>query len=413
MSRAKREYAWHIEWRDPNELIPYEHNAKIHDEKNIGEIAESIRRYGWQQPLTITNGDVVIIGHGRRLAAIELGCKVPCKVVEDDLTDAEIRQLRIVDNKTNESQWDFDELQKELSSLDFGDFDFGLDDMMNEVAAMDEDALFQSEDEAPPGELSTAEEDDYDGTIPEKPKSKRSEIYQLGRHRLMCGDSTNLDDVKKLMNGERADLLLTDPPYNVNYQGGTQDHLKIANDNMGDTAFRQFLTMAFRAADAVMKAGAVFYIWHSDTEGYNFRGAVRDTGWQLRECLIWNKNALVLGRQDYHYKHEPCLYGWKGGSSHVWLSDRKQTTVIDFKKPLRADIHPTMKPIPLFEYQIHNSCPKGGAVLDLFGGSGTTIMAAEQNGRTGYVMELDPRYVDAIIKRFEDFTGEKARKISG
>jgi len=302
--------------------------------------------------------------------------------------------------------------KKELASLDFGDFDFGLDDMMNEVAAMDEDTLFQGEDEAPPGELSTAEEDDYDGTVPEKPKSKRGEIYQLGRHRLMCGDSTSLDDVKKLMNGERADLLLTDPPYNVNYQGGTQDHLKIANDNMGDAAFRQFLTMAFRAADAVMKPGAVFYIWHSDTEGYNFRGAVRDTGWQLRECLIWNKNALVLGRQDYHYKHEPCLYGWKGGASHVWLSDRKQTTVIDFKKPLRADIHPTMKPIPLFEYQIHNSCPKGGAVLDLFGGSGTTIMAAEQNERTGYVMELDPRYVDAIIKRFEDFTGEKARKIS-
>lgn len=207
-------------------------------------------------------------------------------------------------------------------------------------------------------------------------------------------------------------MLLTDPPYNVAYEGKTEDALTIQNDNMDDESFRQFLTNAFFAADSVMKKGAVFYIWHADSEGYNFRGACRDVGWTVRECLIWNKNQMVLGRQDYHWKHEPCLYGWKDGASHLWASDRKQTTVLDFDKPQRNGVHPTMKPIALFDYQIKNNTKGNDIVLDLFGGSGTTIMACEQNGRRGYSMELDPRYVDVIIKRWEDFTGEKAVKIS-
>lgn len=215
------------------------------------------------------------------------------------------------------------------------------------------------------------------------------------------------------MGGQKADLLLTDPPYNVNYEGKTKDALKIQNDKMGDSEFRNFLKDAFAAADMVMKPGAVFYIWHADLEGYNFRGACSDMGWKVRECLVWAKNSMVLGRQDYQWKHEPCLYGWKDGASHLWASDRKQTTILEFDRPTKSKEHPTMKPIPLFDYQIKNNTKGGDVVLDLFGGSGTTLMACEQNGRNACLMELDPRYVDVIIKRWELFTGQKAELIEG
>ena len=224
----------------------------------------------------------------------------------------------------------------------------------------------------------------------------------------MCGDSTDPDQVARLMGGELADLVVTDPPYNVDYEGATTDKLKIENDNMEDGAFLDFLTKSFQAADNVMKPGAAFYIWHADSEGYNFRTACKMIGWKVRQCLIWNKNSLVMGRQDYQWKHEPCLYGWKDGAGHIWNSDRKQTTVIDFDRPNRNDIHPTMKPIGLFDYLIRNSSKKDQLVLDTFGGSGTSIMACEQDGRRCCTMELDPRYVDAIIDRWETFTGEKA-----
>jgi site-specific DNA-methyltransferase (adenine-specific) len=248
---------------------------------------------------------------------------------------------------------------------------------------------------------------------PENPISKRGDIWQLGRHRLMCGDSTNLNDVLALMDGHLADAMVTDPPYNVDYQGGTKKKLKIENDNQEDAAFRKFLVDAFSAADRVMKPGAVFYIWHADSEGFNFRGACRDIGWVVRQCLIWNKNSLVMGRQDYQWKHEPCLYGWKDGAGHLWASDRKQTTVIDFDKPKVNDIHPTMKPVGLFDYLIQNNTKGGDIVLDLFNGSGTTIIACEQDGRCAYTMELDPRYVDAAVTRWETLTGEKAVLLNG
>lgn len=207
------------------------------------------------------------------------------------------------------------------------------------------------------------------------------------------------------MDGAKADLLLTDPPYNVDYVGKTKDALKIQNDKMDNDSFRQFLRDAFSAADAVMRAGAVFYIWHADSEGYNFRGACADNDWKVRECLIWNKNSMVLGRQDYQWKHEPCLYGWKDGASHLWASDRKQVTVLDFDRPTRADLHPTMKPIALFAYQISNNTHEGDAVLDLFGGSGTTLMACEQLKRKSYSCELDPKYVDVIVQRYINYKG--------
>ena len=394
MSRKGREFdhSHYQTWVDPKELIPYPKNAKQHDKAQVKNIANSIRRFGWQQEAVVTQDNVLVIGHGRRLAALMLKCEMPVKVIDqkaEELTDEDIRELRIADNKTNESPWDVDLLAEDLEGLDFDGFDFDFD------LPEDEDPVVITED-------------DYDKPLPEEPKSKLGDIYQLGRHRLMCGDSTDVNQVEKLMDGALADLLVTDPPYNVDYQGGTSDQLKIQNDSMSDGAFREFLQEAFFCANSVMKPGAAFYIWHADSEGYNFRTACKEVGWMVRQCLIWNKNSLVMGRQDYQWKHEPCLYGWKDGAGHTWNSDRKQTTVIDFDRPKRNDIHPTMKPIGLFDYLIRNSSKAGELVLDTFGGSGTSIMACEQDGRRCYTMELDPRYVDAIIDRWETFTGEKA-----
>ena len=370
------------------DIVPYAKNAKKHDNRQINNVAESIKQYGFVQPIVIDRDGVIVIGHCRALAAKKLGMKeVPCVCV-DDLTPEQVNALRLVDNKSNESDWDFDLLADEIPGLDLSafDFDWGLPEITEEVI----------EDEAP--------EVDEDA----EPIAKLGDIWQLGRHRLMCGDSTSIEDVEKLMAGQLADMLLTDPPYNVAYEGKTKDRLTIQNDSMDNDSFRQFLRDAFSSADAVMKQGAVFYIWHADSEGYNFRGACFDIGWKVRQCLIWNKNSMVMGRQDYQWKHEPCLYGWKEGASYLWASDRKQTTVIDYQRPTKAEIHPTMKPVGLFDYQIKNNTKGGDIVLDLFNGSGTTIMACEQNGRVARCMELDPRYVDACVKRWENFTGEKA-----
>jgi site-specific DNA-methyltransferase (adenine-specific) len=203
-------------------------------------------------------------------------------------------------------------------------------------------------------------------------------------------------------------MWLTDPPYNVAYEGGTKDKLTIQNDAMGNADFRQFLRDAYVGADAVMKSGAVFYIWHADSEGYNFRGAASDAGWKVRQCLIWKKSSLVMGRQDYHWQHEPCLYGWKDGAAHLWATDRKQTTILEFNKPTRNGEHPTMKPVELFEYQLLNNTKGSDIVLDSFGGSGTTVIAAHKHGRLARVMELDPKYCDVIIRRWQDFSGQDA-----
>ena len=212
--------------------------------------------------------------------------------------------------------------------------------------------------------------------------------------------------------GGQADLYITDPPYNVGYTGKTKDALTIQNDKQDDDEFCRFLVKAFSCANAVLKEGAAFYIWHSDSEGFIFRKSCTEVGWKVRQCLVWNKNSMVMGRQDYQWKHEPCLYGWKSGT-HKWYSDRKQTTVIDMPKPARSAEHQTMKPVPLFAYEIQNSSKDGDIVLDSFGGSGTTMIACEQLNRTAYLMELDPRYVDVIIERWEAFTGEKAVKLNG
>lgn len=372
------------------EVRPYEKNPRKNDEA-VKFVAESIKQFGFKVPIVIDHNGVIVAGHTRYKAAKKLKMEtVPC-IVADDLTEEQIKAFRLADNKVAEkAEWDFDLLADEMEELfDFDMTVFGFEEMNLE-------------------EAEEAQEDDYDGEVPEEPKAKLGDIYMLGNHRLMCGDSTSITDVEKLMGGVQADMLLTDPPYNVDYEGKTKDKLKIENDKMDNDNFRQFLVDAFSNADMAMKPGAVFYIWHADSEGYNFRGACFDTGWKVRQCLVWNKNVMVMGRQDYQWKHEPCLYGWKDGASHLWAADRKQTTVIDFKRPTKNDLHPTMKPIGLFDYQIKNNTKGGDVVLDLFGGSGTTIMACEQNGRKAYTMEFDPRYVDVIIDRWEKFTGEKA-----
>ena len=378
------------------DIKPYENNPRFNDNA-VDAVAKSIQEFGFQQPLVLDKDNVIIVGHTRYKASKKLGLKaVPC-IIADQLTEEQCKAYRLADNKVGElATWDMEMLTVELGDLEDTDFDM---------------TLFGFEIEEPEVEAEVVE-DEFECEIPEEPKSKLGDVYQLGSHRLMCGDSTNLTDVEKLMGGEKADMLLTDPPYNVDYEGKTKDKLKIENDKMDNDSFRQFLVDAFSNADMVMKEGAVFYIWHADSEGYNFRGACFDTGWKVRQCLIWNKNCMVMGRQDYQWKHEPCLYGWKEGAGHLWASDRKQTTVINFDKPTRNELHPTMKPVPLFDYQIKNNTKGGDIVLDLFGGSGTTIMACEQNGRRAYTMEFDPRYVDVIIERWEQFTGQKAHLIT-
>ena len=382
---------------DIADLIPYDRNPRRND-MAVDDVAESMEQVGYITPIVIDENRQILAGETRCKALKKRHVKRDKVLQVFGLTEEQKKKYRLLDNKVGEiAEWDAELLAGELEEVDFGDFDFGFDDLMAELT---------DSSDISDNPLSPAVDDDHDIVLPEEPKAKRGDIYQLGAHRLMCGDSTDQADVARLMGGTQADLLLTDPPYNVNYEGGTG--LTIQNDNMEDAEFRKFLRDAFQCADSAMKPGAAFYIWHADSEGYNFRGACHDIGWQVRQCLIWNKNALVLGRQDYQWKHEPCLYGWKAGAAHTWLNDRTQTTVLDFDKPSRSDIHPTMKPIGLFDYQIRNSCPAGGAVLDLFNGSGTTIMACEQNGRSAFTMELDPRYVDAAIERWESFTGGKA-----
>ena len=313
---------------------------------------------------------------------------------ENDEDKDTIKRRSILDNGAFGS-WDYDMLANEWDDLPLSDWGvpaWSTEDVeLESVSAKD------------------VQEDDFDEEKDHiEVRCKRGDVWQLGEHRLMCGESVSLEDVKKLMGGAEADLWLTDPPYNVNYEGGTEDKLKIENDNMSDSDFRAFLVGAYSAADGVMRPGAVFYIWHADSEGANFRGAAKDVGWKVRECLIWNKNSMVLGRQDYQWKHEPCLYGWKEGAGHSWYSDRKQTTVLDFDRPTRNGEHPTMKPLALFAYQMQNSTKVGDVVLDSFGGSGTTLIVAEQTGRKARVMELDPHYCDVIIARWEKATGKEA-----
>lgn len=376
-----------------DKIKPYENNPRNNDDA-VDAVANSIKEFGWQQPIVVDNGGVIIAGHTRYKAAKQLKLKEVPIVVADKLTEEQVNAYRLADNKSGElATWDDDELQEELDKIfdiDMTDFGFDLETELEDDEVID---------------------DDYEEEAPEEPKSKLGQVYQLGRHRLMCGDSTKPEDVKKLMNGVQADLLITDPPYNVNYEGKQDSKMTIKNDHQEADNFYKFLLAAFTNAKDNMKAGAAFYIWYASSEAVNFNRSAVDAGLSVRQELIWAKNQMIIGRQDYQWQHEPCLYGWADNGSHSWYSDRKQTTILNFDKPQRSDLHPTMKPIPLFDYQIKNSSKSGDIVLDLFGGSGTTLMACEQNGRNAYLMEFDPRYVDVIIDRWEKFTGKTAKLI--
>ena len=385
-------------------LIPYINNSRTHSDEQVAQIAASIKEFGFNNPILVDKDSGIIAGHGRLQAARKLGLtEVPCVRLEH-LTETQRKAYIIADNRLAlNAGWDNELLTIELNEL-------LADGFALEILGFDSDELKTLLDPLEPTEGLVDE--DQVPEVPEEPKTKPGDIYQLGRHRLMCGDSTSIDAVEKLMDGQLADIFITDPPYNVAYEGKTKEALTIKNDSMGDDQFRQFLRDAFTAADMVMKPGSVFYIWHADSEGYNFRGACKDSGWTIRQCLIWQKDTMVMGRQDYHWKHEPCLYGWKDGAAHLWATDRKQTTLIQCKRPKRNDIHPTMKPVELMEYQMLNNTKGQDIVLDLFGGSGSTMIAAEKQGRVSRLMELDPKYCDVIVKRWEDFTGKKAELLT-
>lgn len=355
--------------------------------------------------------------------------EVPCIFVED-LTEVQKRAYIIADNKLAlDAGWDDEILKAELNFLEEVNFDITLTGFdMGEIDLNATDIEFK--------------EDDFDveAELPAEPKAQLGDIYQLGRHRIMCGSSTDEEDVKKLVDGAVMDLCVTDPPYNVDYEGTAG---KIENDNMDDLSFHDFLYDFYTQMMSVLKEGGAYYIFHADSEGLNFRSALKQAGGTVKETLIWVKNALVLGRQDYQWKHEPCLYGWKDGAGHYFIDDRCQTTVfeddsalqkmskdqlvllvkqiqeeqqpctiIHENKPTKNDLHPTMKPINLIGRLVKNSSREKENVFDGFGGSGSTLIACEQLNRRAYLMELDPRYIDVIIKRWEEFTGKKAVKIN-
>lgn len=384
--------------RKVSALIPYARNSRTHSEEQIGQIAASIREWGFTTPILVDADGGIIAGHGRLLAAQKLGLDEVPTMTAEGWTDAQKKAYVIADNKLAlNAGWDNAMLAIEMKDLGEMGFDLGL----TGFGADELNALF-------PQENTGLTDEDAVPEVPVVPVTVEGDVWLLGRHRLMCGDSTSIDAVEKLCNGQLVDMWLTDPPYNVAYEGKTKEALTIKNDKMGDDSFRLFLKDSYIAANAVMKAGAVFYVWHADLEGYNFRGAAKDAGWTVRQCLIWKKQTMVMGRQDYHWKHEPCLYGWKDGAAHLWATDRKQTTILEFDRPSRNAEHPTMKPVELFEYQMLNNTKGSDLVLDSFAGSGTTAIACEKHGRNARLMELDPKYCDVIIKRWQDFTGQQA-----
>lgn len=383
------------------QLIPYARNARTHSDDQVAQIAASIKEFGFTNPVLVDGVGGIIAGHGRVLAARKLDLLSVPVIKLDYLTENQKRAYIIADNKLAlNAGWDDAMLKLEIESLDSDGYDLDLLGFSDEELM----ALLDPQEEPQHGLV----DEDQVPEVQEKSLTVLGDVWLLGKHRVMCGDSTSIDAVDALMAGALADQLITDPPYNVAYVGKTKDSMTIQNDSMTDDQFRQFLRDAFVAADSVMKQGAVFYIWHADLEGYNFRGAAKDAGWTVRQCLIWKKQTLVMGRQDYHWKHEPCLYGWKDGSGHLWAADRKQTTVLEFDRPSRSTLHPTMKPIELIEYQVLNNTKGSDVVLDLFGGGGSTLIACEKTGRESRLMELDPKYVDVIVKRWQDFTGKSA-----
>ncbi len=375
------------------EVTPYPNNPRVNDDAVDG-VARSIARFGFIGAIIVNKDKVIINGHTRVKACRKLGMETIPAIIVDHLTKEQEDALRIADNKTGEiAEWNEELLRAELKALQEAGFEIG--DLGFDNTELEE--LLGGDVSVSVGETDPNSAPD----VPEVAVSRPGEVYVLGDHRLVCGDSTKAEDVARVCGEGGADLWLTDPPYNVAYEGS--NGLTIRNDSMEDTQFREFLRAAFLQAEKLLKPGAAFYVFHADSEGYNFRGACHDVGLRVRQCLVWKKNALVLGRQDYQWIHEPCLYGWKEGGAHPWYGDRSQTTVMEFNKPKKNDVHPTMKPVEMLVYLLQNSTKRGDVVVDTFGGSGSTLIACEQTGRVCRTVELDPRYCDAIRRRWAEF----------
>lgn len=409
-------------------IRPYERNPRKND-KAVPKMMESLRSFGQMVPIVVDSEGTIVAGHTRYKAMQELGWERATIVMADDLTSDQVKAYRIVDNKVGEySSWDDMLLDLELGEIEMDMSPFG----------------FEREIQL------DVEEDGYEPELPEDPMSKVGDVYILGNHVLVVGDATSREDLRRLLDaagggGLTVDCVMTDPPYNVAIVGETKDRLTIMNDHMENSSFLAFLDDAFGCMDSVLKPGGAFYIWYASRNGQIFEEACERTGWEIRQCLIWAKQHFVLGRQDYQWKHEPCLYGWKTGEAHYFTENRSLTTILEeepydldhmkkedmrklLQRILESDIpvdvihenkpaankdHPTMKPIRLIATLLRNSTRRGEVVLDLFGGSGSTLMACEQLDRRCLTMELDPRYADVIIDRWETFTGQKAKKVEG
>jgi DNA modification methylase len=383
-----------IEMMNVEQLIPYANNAR-HNEKAIDKVATSIKEFGFKNPIIVDGNCEIIAGHTRLMAAKKLGLKEVPTIRADDLTPEQVKAFRIADNKTAEySEWNFELLAQELEELKLENYDLSLTGFDFSEAEQLLDSIKE--------ETEDAEEDEFEVELPDKPISQKGDIWLLGKHRLMCGDSTDKENVEALMDGRKANLIVTDPPYNVNYTGKTKEALKIENDKMDNEQFYDFLLEAHKRMYEVASDGASLYVFHADSEGLNFRKAYIEAGFKLSQCCIWAKQVMVMGRSDYQWKHEPVLYGWKPTAAHYWNSDRKQTTLWQFDRPFRNEYHPTMKPIPLICYPIKNSSKIGDLVFDPFGGSGSSLIACQETDRLCYTMELDEKYADVIVKRYID-----------
>ena len=380
-----------------SKLVPYVNNARTHSPEQVMKLRSSLREFGFINPIIIDRDYGIIAGHGRLLAAKEEGItEVPCVFV-DYLTEAQKKAYILADNRmAMDAGWDEELLRVEIEALQGEAFDVSLTGFDEKELA----DLFKD------GSDSDAEDDDYDlsAALEKAAFVERGDIWTVGRHRLMCGDATSVEDVAALMDDRKANLILTDPPYGVSFKSSSG--LTIQNDSMKDEEFYHFLLDSFRnMADHLEKGGAA-YVFHADTEGLNFRRAFIDAGFHLAGCCIWVKDSLVLGRSDYQWQHEPILYGFLPNGKHPWYSDRKQTTIWNFAKPKRNANHPTSKPLDLLGYPIRNSTQENAIVVDTFGGSGSTIMACEQTNRTCFTMELDEKYASVILRRYVDDTGD-------
>lgn len=385
---------------DVSELIPYVRNARTHSEAQVAQIAASIREFGFLSPILVAEDNTILAGHGRLAAAQKLGLKkVPC-VKENHLTETQKRAYIIADNKLSlNAGWDNELLAVELSELEGADFNVDL-------LGFDEAELSSIFD----ADKDVSDDDfDVEKELEEPCFSKTGDIWMLGKHRVICGDATKLETFKTLLEDTKVNLVVTDPPYNVNYEGSAG---KIKNDNMEDDKFYQFLFNSFVNMEQAMADDASIYVFHADTEGLNFRKAFQDAGFYLSGCCIWKKPSLVLGRSPYQWQHEPCLYGWKKKGKHKWYAGRKETSVWEFEKSKKNADHPTMKPIALLAYPIKNSSMTNSLVLDPFAGSGSTLIACEQTGRVCYAIELDEKYCDVIVKRYIEQVGnDKSVKV--